>query len=79
MGELHQSGLAGRSFVRCEPVGRTWTVRAASLQLIAITLTQLCLSTGPDRINKSHRREKNRQKQVESESGVLILLVILTT
>ena len=57
MGELHQSGLAGRSFVRCEPVGRTWTDRAASLQLIAITLTQLCLSTGADHINKSHHRE----------------------
>ena len=58
MAELHQSGLVGRSRA-CEPVGRTWTDRAASLQLIAITLTQLCLSTGADRINKSHHREKN--------------------
>ena len=77
MAELHQSGCAGRSFVASRLVGPS--LRAASLQLIAITLTQLCLSTGPDRINKSHSREKNRQKQVESEDGVLILLVIPTT
>ena len=62
MAELHQrSGLAGRSFVASRLVGPS--LRAASLQLIAITLTQLCLSTGPDRINKSHHREENRQNK----------------